>query len=87
MSLFRVNVISKTTLFHVASNNEELTELGEVMNFYTCQVYDMSWTLRNISLQRLFLTTFNLVASCFRNNMSSVHRIQLLQYISILIKR
>ena len=46
MSLFRDNFISKTTLFHVATNNEELTELGEAMNFYTCQVYDRSGHLK-----------------------------------------
>ena len=46
MSLFSDNFISKTTLSHVATNYEELTELGEAMNFYTCQVYDRSGHLK-----------------------------------------
>ena len=55
MSLFRNNFISKTTLFHVATNNEELTELGEAMNFYTCQVYDMSGHLEIFHYKLCFL--------------------------------
>ena len=55
MSLFRDILISKTTLFHVAANNEEPTELGEAMNFYTCQVYDMSGHLKIFHYKVCFL--------------------------------
>ena len=55
MSLFRDNGIFKTTLFHVAAHNEELTELVAVMNFYTCQVYDRSGHLKIFHYKVCFL--------------------------------
>ena len=55
MSLFRDIVISKTTSFHVAAYNEQPTDIGEVMNFYTCQVYDMSGHLTILHYKVCFL--------------------------------